>query len=113
MAGDARYPVKFGRIRLARTFTMALALLTLTDAMRAPGRTRGPGRSDATAGGGRTARHAGRDVGDVRERARRRVRIDAEVEVHADTLAGAQTRDHEAALAADETSLRSARTNVV
>jgi hypothetical protein len=35
MAGDARYPVKFGRIRLARTFTTALALLTLTDA--APG----------------------------------------------------------------------------
>ena len=104
MAGDARYPVKFGRIRLARTFTTALALLTLTAATRVPGRARGPGRSDASAGGGAQAWHAGRDVGDVRERARRRVRIDAEVEVHADTLAGSDAGSRGSA-AADESEL--------
>ena len=51
MAGDARYPVKFGRIRLARTFTTALALLTLTAATRVPAAATGPGRSDASAAG--------------------------------------------------------------
>ena len=39
--------------------------------------------------------------------------IDPEDEVEADALAGPQARDHEAALAADATQLRSALTKVI
>ena len=85
LAGDARYPVTLGRYRLGRTLTMAVALLTATRAPAAgePGTSPAPGRR------GRAGRlHAGRDVGDVRQRARRCVRVDAQREVEAHALAG-------------------------
>jgi hypothetical protein len=55
MAGDARYPVKFGRVRLGRTVTTALAVLPAARAPRtakraglAPGAAGKPGGGSAT-----------------------------------------------------------------
>src|SRR4051794_11048896 len=57
MAGDARYPVKFGRVRRGRTLTVALALLTGVRVPRtatrdglAPGAAGTPGGGSAAGG---------------------------------------------------------------
>ena len=54
MAGDARYPVKFGRIRLARTLTTALALLPAARALARPARELAPGAAGKPGAGSAT-----------------------------------------------------------
>ena len=113
MAGDARYPVKFGRVRFGRTVTTALAVLPAARALApatragfAPGAAGKPGAGSATGAagepGGSTPGVTSAMFATLPGGADASTR---KLDVEADALAGLQARDHEAAPAADATQL--------